>query len=402
MADAPTRRLRWHWPVLGAGLLIIALALYYVEWVEITTRQGPSAEALTNPYLAADRYLSRIGVNVERGTRLGDVAATLEDDDALVMTTSRATLDEATIDRLLGWVGRGGHLVALALNEYDPELETSNDPLLDRLGIQLAIAEDVDDEAEGEVVAEGEVINENLENVLGPSLDAEAFCGLGPDPSPVYIGDATLQVQFTARRSLWVDADVIGAVANDAGDQLLQLEHGDGMITVLTTTRMWRNSRIGCHDHAHLLGFLLGRSATTWWLAGVEMPGLPLLLWRHFPYALLGTFLLGALWAWNRMVRFGAVSGQAQVPRRSLLEHVRATAAYYWRHRQEDALLAFMREDILSRTGDPARSPVLAAAAERAGIDHAELEQALAAEPGINRETFLARVRVLQRLRRVL
>lgn len=392
MSESPaTRRYGWHWLALGLAVIITGVVYVNLEWVEITTDQGPGAEALRNPYLAADLYLERLGVRVERQSRLSDVAGTLGDDDTLVMTTSRATLGDADLAVLLGWIDDGGHAVVLALNEYDPVLAGSADPLLDHLGVRLIAVDGA-----------APFMGERMTDVVGTVAGTQEFCAVGGQPADVNVDGERLRVQFSQRQALQFDGDPAGIAASPAGTQLLQIGRGQGLVTVVTTTAMWRNALIRCHDNAHLLGVLLGDSTTVWWLAGVEMPPLYELLWRHFKYALLGVAAALLLWAWHQAFRFGATHGARLQPRRSLLEHVRAGAGYYWRRGQADALLDFLRADVLARTGNDPRSPLLAAAARRANIDGRQLMRAMTAGGAGSRDEFLARVQALQRLRRVI
>src|SRR3546814_9557588 len=94
--------------LIGAGVaaLLCPLGLYLflkaVPYQE-TIDHGPSPEAQANPYLAAEHFLRRQGINVEHATNL-DVLPSLEPDTrSLMLLADRTDMTTMEIDQLLTW-----------------------------------------------------------------------------------------------------------------------------------------------------------------------------------------------------------------------------------------------------------------------------------------------------------
>ena len=102
-------------------------------------------------------------------------------------------------------------------------------------------------------------------------------------------------------------------------------------MTALTSMEIWTNSRIHCHDHAFLL-YSFGRGARKMWmLHDPELPFLGSLLAASFPLTLTGCALLCLVWAASMSLRFGPQPILEAGERRQLLEHLQATADFWWR-----------------------------------------------------------------------
>jgi hypothetical protein len=106
-------------PALGwlvGVILIVAVAavLHFCKWVEIAHDVGYSQTALRKPYLAAEKFLARLGVETEVADGLGLLDALPPKDATVLIAGSRRALSERRLDGLVEWLHSGGHLIVVA------------------------------------------------------------------------------------------------------------------------------------------------------------------------------------------------------------------------------------------------------------------------------------------------
>jgi hypothetical protein len=77
-----------------------------------------------------------------------------------------------------------------------------------------------------------------------------------------------------------------------------------------------------------------------------DMPALISWLWEHARELMISLLLIALLALWAVSRRFGPLRGLAPPVRRSVVEHIRASGGFQWRHHYHDALLRGVREDI--------------------------------------------------------
>ena len=129
---------------------------------------------------------------------------------------------------------------------------------------------------------------------------------------------------------------------------MLQLNQGDGVVTVLTDGWIWQNNEIDQYDNAWLLWYLSQDSAVTL-LYRAERDSLATLLGRHFPEALVALGLLLILSLWHLGQRQGPLQAPASLARRQLEEHLRGSADFRLRHSGQAGLLQGLQKDIQRR-----------------------------------------------------
>ncbi len=135
---------------------------------------------------------------------------------------------------------------------------------------------------------------------------------------------------------------------SDAATHLLQLYHGDGLISVLSDAWIWRNDKIAAYDNAWLLWYLSQDSRVTL-LYSAERDDLLSLLLRQFPQALVALALLLACGLWHAGLRQGPLQLPASLGRRQLAEHLRGSADFLLRRSGQQALLQGLQQDIQRR-----------------------------------------------------
>ncbi|WP_236208630.1 DUF4350 domain-containing protein [Pseudomonas tohonis] len=358
--------------VLLLGLFLIWL-LNKIEPYQETLTHGPSPEARFNDYLAAESFLRKQGLRVSRADGLEVLADLPAPGHTLLLLADRSRMTPRQADRVLDWAAHGGHVLFVAEALYDEDEGESGDLLLDRLGIQQFETEDLDEEdsedaqqseaTEGEEdaateedaqtdAAEDDPQQAQAEEEAPAEADAEPEEeDRYPELTKLYLEneDAPAYIDFDTGFHLYDSEDRAHAWANSANaTHMLQMNHGDGLITVLTDSWIWQNRNIVSHDNAWLLWYLTQDTEVTL-LYRAERDDLPALLWRNFPEALVALVLLIALVLWHVGRRQGPQLAPASRSRRQLEEHLRASADFLLRRSGKHVLLQGLQRDILRR-----------------------------------------------------
>lgn len=366
--------------VAGAVIVLVlfAAALFAnLERIERTVRTPPTGAARDNPFLASERLLTHMGVRATSTSRLDELPPV---DHVIVLAAETRVLTETRARRLLEWVSAGGYLiVGPHLKHGRVTDETSNDVLLEELGIAVEPYTRDPDRAPREVV--------ELESANGEEpVPVEFFADFGlslvdePDEAGTYV-------------AVW-------------------REYGDGFARVVTDLRFARSEEIGKFAHARFLwelvrGFeerddvllVYGTGAESLWRLVVRHAWLVLVL---------GSLLLLA-WVWRSAVRFGPRIPAPEPRNRSLTEHVEALGHFLWRARRADILVdgerRVLERRILRRRPELAgtqRERLAHELAVHSGIDERTIESALFGGHPIRRDDFVATIRTLQQLQRAL
>lgn len=352
------------------GLFLIWL-LNKIEPYQETINHGASPEARFNDYLAAEGYLRKQGLTVARADGLEVLDTLPPAGHTLLLLASRDLMTPRQADRVLEWAAKGGHLLFVAEALYDEDDGKSGDLLLDRLGVQQYETDDLDEEdsedteqseasdSEEEAQDEAEASSaDDNEEQADDEDDAQADAETAPDDEDRYPEltklyleneDAPAYIDFNTGFHLYDSEDRAHAWAN-SGDatHMLQMNHGDGLVTVLTDSWIWQNDNIASHDNAWLLWYLTQDTSVTL-LYRAERDDLPALLLRNFPEALAALLLLIVLVLWHVGRRQGPQLAPASRSRRQLEEHLRASADFLMRRSGKHVLLQGLQRDILRR-----------------------------------------------------
>jgi len=307
--------------LLGAGgLYAWSKAIPYDEVVD----HGPSPEALANPYLAAEHFLRQQGLTVEQANsleRLGSLPAT---GNSLLLLGARSNMSPRQVEHLLAWVRSGGHLLLVAEALWDEETGKSGDLLLDRLQIHQSLSDK-------------------------PEEPTQARQKKAPDLTKLYVDNETAAAYFSFDTDFnLIDPKHLAQFsANSArSSHLMQLNLGNGRVTVITDSNLWKNPAIGKYDNAWLLWYLSQGTAVTL-LFNSDVDDLFTLLLRYFPQALVALISLLALGLWRAGMRQGPIQPPAPKARRQLLEHLKASADFLLRHSGQGTLLQALQRDIM-------------------------------------------------------
>ena len=323
--------------VFVALALVIALGgvWFWFNFERVTVREhvGYQGEARANPLLAAQRLLVRLGAPAERVDSVMRFAR-LPPDATLVLGPGRAALSREHVDAILGWVERGGRLVAVA------EWHRQQDRLLDALDIGR------------QPVGAG----------AGARVTEVTLSG----------AEGVMRVEFAGRQKL-VDRKRRATFVLDgpAGLQLVELARGRGRVTILADHRFATNGEIGRHDHAEFVWELVrpadpgGRVLLA---PRLESPSLARLLREEAPLALAAAAALLLAWLARITRRFGPVAPDPEPARRRLLDHLRAAGRYAWDRGGAERLAAQARESFLRRIARQHPDVAALPAADRARV----------------------------------
>ncbi|WP_289139721.1 DUF4350 domain-containing protein [uncultured Pseudomonas sp.] len=295
-------------------------AIPYEEVVE----RGPSPEAQANPYLAAEHFLRQQGIAVEHANSLERLATLPTKGGSLLLLSERSNMTPRQVDQLLEWTQAGGHLLLVAEAIWDEETQDSGDLLLDRLQLRQAFSDDFDQPVPPRKGKKPDLTRLYVDNETAP-----AFFSFDTDFTLI---DPRHLAQFSANSA--------------KSSHLMQLDLGQGRVTVITDSELWKTPDIGLHDNAWLLWYLTQGSNVTL-LSNTDVENLFSLLLRYFPQALLALAALIVLGLWRAGVRQGPIQAPAPKARRQLLEHLNASADFLLRRSGQNSLLHALQRDIL-------------------------------------------------------
>lgn len=321
-------------PFLWVGLLLACMlgaGGYYVwskaiPYDEVVDR-GPSPQALGNAYLAAEHFLRQQGLAVEHANSLARLTTLPAKGNSLLLLGDRSNMSPREVEQLLSWAKSGGHLLLVAEALWDEETGKSGDLLLDRLNIHQVLSDEPEEPA---------------------AASKKPHKQTAPDLTKLYVDNETAPAYF----SFDTDFNLIDArhlaqfSANSArSSHLMQLDLGEGSVTVITDSDLWKTANIGKHDNAWLLWYLNQGTAVTL-LSNSDFDDLFTLLVRYFPQALVALIALVALTLWRAAMRQGPIQAPAPNARRQLQEHLKASADFLLRRSGQGTLLHALQRDI--------------------------------------------------------
>ncbi|MDH0289231.1 DUF4350 domain-containing protein [Pseudomonas sp. GD04087] len=349
----------------GIGYYLYRNLEPYTETIE----HGAAPEARANPYLAAEMYLRGRGIRVSSARGMEVLDQLPSKGQTLILLGTRENVTPAQNARLLDWANRGGHLIVTAESLWDEDEGKSGDQLLDQLGVQQFLSADLKDkDGEKAAASDGQSAGSSADQPQGdtakPEVEEEHPDQAGgahdneaaeADPYPnltkLYLENekAPAYIDFDTDYHLFDSKNLAYAWANSSDStHLLQLQQGQGLITVLTDNWIWQNGELDAYDNAWLLWYLAQDSAVTM-VYRADGTSLMTLLLRYFPQALLAAVLLLVLVLWRNGLRQGPLQPNPDRSRRQLEEHLRAGADFILRQRGQLALLQGLQRDVMRR-----------------------------------------------------
>lgn len=377
--------------VLLLGLLVIWLGGQLQPYDEMV-EHGPAPQARSNDYLAAELFLRDRGLQVTHHEGIAGLETLPTRGQTLLLLGERHQMTPGQTDRLLDWAAAGGHLVVVAEQLWDEKAGKSGDLLLDRLNLQQYSTKELDTD---------------------PQAPQPPAAEQHPQLTKLYLENETepAYLAFDLDFHLYDADNRAHAWANSAGaTHMLQLQHGDGLITALTDSWIWQNRNIDKFDHAWLLWYLTQDSDVTL-VHRIEHAGLLAQLRQYFPELLTALGLLILLILWHAGQRFGPLLVPASPARRQLQEHLHGSAEFMLRHARGQTLVHQLQHDIQRRAGHRHSgfeqlplSEQWALLAQLSNLPPASIEQAMRPPPQqrLSATDFTRQVAHLQTLRNAL
>ncbi len=337
-------------PVLLGILVLVSGYLVYqnLEWIEYERDLGPTEEARRNPFLAAAELMElyQVELSNKRSFRDFDQPMQFLSDsqpaDTIVLVDAYGSLSANRMGHLLAWVDQGGHLIATAKNPFLDNADNIGDPLFEFFNVAI--------ERQGE-----DAMTEELWDIVSrygylAGVSGEELCPLLFAQNTFnFDGDETqLGVHFLSEdRLIATDAEPSGWIGDSDWAHLLQFDYGEGLVTLVSSLDLWKNSAIGCLDHAYVLWQLGPDSGPMVFYTNMEFPSFVSLLWRYFDLSvILFLGLLGA-WLWYRGARLGPIRHAETASQRQLLEHIDASANFLWRIGKLEVSVERARQQVL-------------------------------------------------------
>ena len=370
-------------PLALIAALVAAFSIWYFyeyyEQYEETIDNGWTVEAQTNQWLAAQKYMERLGYTFNRYERIEDLAPDLKQQSrpgTVLITDVELILTEKRVAALLDWVKDGGRLI---VGLPDSEVGRTHS-LLKHFGVTLEAYEEEDEEdsEKSHFVDLMREYNDRNESLEGEEKNTQNFEEWTKDNREQNLASArefelttiefqeeeySTEVHFTQSAQLdhewfYLDSDEeqeyeghypsYWAASTNGGTSFMEFNEGEGVVSFVSNSDIWDSSKLDKHDHAWFLWQLAyGDSVSL--LYGANMPALGVILWRAAP-ELLSAFGLWLLcWLIYRGRRFGAIREQTFTQRRAIIEHIRACSDYLWRSKKPDALIAPLQNAIHHR-----------------------------------------------------
>lgn len=411
-------------------LLLLILGTWLSQKLRFEEQEidlGPSALARTDPFLAAQRFLAQQGLEAKTLRSfifLDDLqwqGQTLGPNDTVILIDSYKAIETSRLRNLLAWVERGGKIIATTTNPFIGEGSGTQDPLLAQLGVELvpedAEAEDPepveiesieDDQISAEPTSTDET-GENLKRVDPLQSDERReACHPKIPAADVYLRQESLLADFSQGRRFYLSKE-----STTDGEQeestLAGFDWGLGQIFINADNTLWTNHRIHCHDHAYLLWRLVNPEGKVWFLINQEAPSLWTVLWQASPIGVLTGVAALLLWLWASAVRFGPLLTRSETARRSLADHLHASAILLWRRRNHPYLITQLRENLLQQIQlhcpaftDWSPSDQVAYLHQLTHINPTVLDHALFSQQITSPQDFTATLASLQTLRKKL
>jgi hypothetical protein len=368
------------------GLLLLGLALTGWAWFQDnferrtkTVQSGYSPAARRNPFLAAERFLQRLGVPAESRPGRALLRQLPSPEDTLIVN-GLGPMNAARRAALQTWIESGGRLIVEAIDFASDDGELPRDNLLADLGVAL-MTTDVDEPADQ------------------PEVVTDAYFAGSPD---------AVEIGFLARYYLEDRYDLAsGSLVADGLARMLQYEIGGGTVTVTSDKIFMTNEDIGNHDHALFLALLAtpAGAGKVWLLYDSDVAGLDTLIWHSAAFAVISAVLLALVAVWHIGGQLGPLVSAPGRLRRDLLTHLQAGADFLWRHGRGGLQLratqhrveqAWVRRHPLLR--DLPQTDRVHWIATQAGLPPHQVEAALYGRVADPESDFIRVSRTLQRL----
>lgn len=366
------------------------------RWSAIPFSTNESAQ---NVMLAASRFLQQYGYNVQQESTLDVALRRLPTNGTVLITENFGSMSSSQANTLLAWVAKGNTLITRPRfvypssnkdsesDEDDSEEDTADeqngaeddgqnqgtdkppeqaqtrsekathksrkiidpDPIATRLGVALHEECNCEKKSSPKAV---ESSSPEKDQSTGLNLDASKEKKEVVPSTEIQFPEIPHAMQFWLGKRRLIDTEnpIAAKLSDKTGSIIRVYDEGKGHIVMLADNQ-FTNTNIGAFDHAEILLNLVQlhkNSKNVLLVQRVDITSWATLLWRNFHFAILAAGLFLSLLFWRATRRFGPILPDPQQARRSLIEHVDASAKWLWRAiGGSDVLLTAARRDTL-------------------------------------------------------
>jgi len=408
-------------PRLVVGLILFGLigwALYAsIEFYEETEQSSWSADALRNPYLAAQNFMDESGIDVTDVDSLVKLDE-LTQVDTLFFSDANQVQSQRQLERIMNWLDLGGNVIYTANSvahgedlllrefevkvdwrEYETEQETEEKPLSDTMreyNRQIEQGKSREDIARSLNDAEVSLTRVSFDDAIG---DIEVAFDNDKILSHPYIADS----EYDSDGHLPFSWSL-----SDHGIHMMQFEVGSGLLTIISDPGIWTSYRIDQYDHAYLLWLLSSGEGRFAILKSVLRDSLWVSMMSYATELLIAAGIVVLFWIWRTGYRFGRLLPRDLTRRRALGEHFSSISYYLWHRRQAEYLVAALRGRVLRRAslrlGEFSRSDQqrqFKLLAQRCELNPTSVARAFN-DNNFNETSFVQTVRLLKRIEQLL
>jgi len=345
--------------LLGLVLLgLVGWGLYAsIEFYEETEESGWSLDALRNPYLAAQKFMTESGIevtDVDSLARLDELSnlGTLFFSDANQVQAPRQ------LEQVMNWLDVGGNVIYTA-----DAVSHDDDLLLREFSVDVDWREfEVEEEAEEKTLSETmREYNRQLESGKSREEIANSLSDEEDSITLVQFADDIGDVEVAFNDSKILSHPHILDSESDSGHKpfswsysehgihMLQFEVGSGLLTIISDPGIWTSYHIDQYDHAYLLWLLSSGEGNFAILRSVLRDSIWVLMRRNATELLIAAGLLILIWIWRTGYRFGRLLPNDLSQSRALGEHFSSISHYLWHRRQGAHLVEPLRARVLRR-----------------------------------------------------
>jgi DNA-binding phage protein len=382
-----TQSVKSPWLLVPFFLLLVSClsALWFFhnfEKKEYTITTGSSPQARNNPLLAAQEYLQLSGYRSESVKGLDLLTELPPVSDAIFIRHLPAGLSNSITKDLLFWVEQGGHLLVMPNLNALASTHPGRTTLFEQLGVDLVEREETDcgcpndDEEDAAASTETDTVTEGTTGEQQENKTDQPEPTIEPGPyhlliyadldeqtiqletlTPQLLRDKSNSAVFSIDGSYFIDyeeeedkqrGDQNDYIERD-GAWLLQYRIGAGKVTVLSEMYLFNNSRVGDYDHAFFLSWLTRDDSTVWMLYSTVTDSFLKILWEKAPLFWLTLAVLLVLIIWRLQMQSGSQLRPALDERHNIMQHIDATAQYYWRTSNLKAMVNYNRKVVWNR-----------------------------------------------------
>jgi len=401
---------------------VVLLALAGCSWREIEEKEieiGYRGEARVRPFLAASRFLARMGLDVEDRFSL----ETLPESGVVLWLPAEGDNTPSSAARIAKWVADGGHVIYLLrgadsfINDFaeearwddeDEEEEKDREPG-DKAGKgEPAESRDTEappEEPPGEAGEPAEADEENADASQEATFASPLLEELGIEirdreeaVNRVRLGDTDLGVEIPAGSGFAVPRRLRSpgkrfAAGPPGARAFVSFPRGEGRVTLLADAKALRNRYVGEPDHAAFLWNVieLEEAGHTIWMVRSTKTSLFQLIWRHGRMAVISGGLFLILWLWWITRRFGPSLPDPETGNREFAQHLAMSGKFLWARTSGGALVEPVRRRIRQRlqwsdgdgrvTAGEFGAESMEALVRRSGLSREAIEHALTADP---------------------